>query len=102
MSKKEHTHEQSLIKQIFFDKSGKLVLGQFPNAPLWIAVIFWSLRFVPLQSAGSQGLWISQGGVWSALLIWAYLELVQGVNVWRRVLGVMVGGWVFWQILIVF
>ncbi|MEH3116954.1 MAG: hypothetical protein PGN25_04905 [Methylorubrum populi] len=74
-------------------RSGGIVIGQWPNLPLWIfgaaagtnwlletvmpglpAPVFLSLRIVALAS----------------LAVWAIDEIVRGVNPWRRCLGAAV------------
>lgn len=66
--------------------TGRIVVAQFPNLPLWIffaaAVVraFVSDGSRPEEIAG----WIGTG----ALAWWALDEVVRGVNPWRRVLGV--------------
>lgn len=68
------------------DKSGKIVLFQSPNRPLIVFICFAILgRFIPgvLGSICSD---ISR----AALMYWAALEVLQGVNYFRRTLGVVV------------
>jgi hypothetical protein len=69
------------------DADGRVVLGQRPNLPL----IGW-LFFTGLTRVLGAGHW--RGGVGfagSALLFtWAYLELTQGVNYFRRLVGLVV------------
>lgn len=68
------------IKQIFKTKDDEYVIGQFPNAPLIAAFILWvgaRLYENDLLVLGYRG----------ALLVWALLEIVWGVNAWRRILG---------------
>ena len=66
------------------DKTGRIVLAQWPNGPLWAAIGFYGLRWVGLAG-------VSEWGVTVAMLYWSYLELVSGVNGFRKVLGLLVG-----------
>lgn len=64
------------VSNFFKDKNGKVVIAQFPNWPLVLAIIFWILKF-PL-------------GVIISLIYWSYLEIVSGVNTFRKTLGIIV------------
>ncbi len=75
------------ISQFFKDPKGQIVIAQFPNGPLWVwlgATLLESLKisFIP-------PLWISTIGL-IAILYWAGLEIFQGVNGFRRCLGLLV------------
>ena len=72
-----------MFKDFFRDKKGKYVLWQKPNAPLWIALGFWLLGFIPLQILEP----ISRWGVTFSLLFWSYLEIARGESPFRRLLG---------------
>ena len=79
--------QASMIKKFFQDKDGKIVLGQSPNLP----IIGWFVSLV-LSFALHSGS-ISNGfkSLSSAfLLLWAYLEITDGVSYFRRFLGVIV------------
>lgn len=75
------------ISPFFKDPEGRIVIAQFPNWPLWVwlgATLLESLKmsFIP-------PLWISAIG-FMAILYWAGLEIFQGVNSFRRCLGLLV------------
>jgi hypothetical protein len=75
------------ISQFFKDPKGQIVIAQFPNGPLWVwlgATLLESLKipFIP-------PFWISSIG-FIAILYWAGLEVFQGVNYFRRCLGLLV------------
>jgi len=74
------------VKDFFRDKKGELVIWQTPNTPLWIALGFWVLGFVPISQVES----ISKWGTSLALLYWSHLEIVSGDSPFRRVLGLIV------------
>jgi hypothetical protein len=69
-------------------RTGRIVIAQWPNAPLavWLA-------------AGVVGAVLDSGGGWGtatqvigtlALGVWAVAEIGWGVNPWRRLLGAVV------------
>lgn len=65
------------------DKSGKVVLGQAPNK----AIIGWAVFALLSYITHSQLLgWIGT----TFLLAWAFMEIFQGVNYFRRLLGLIV------------
>ena len=67
----------------FRDKSGKIVLGQAPNSAIIGWAVFAALGyFTHLQLLG----WIGT----TFLLAWALMEIFQGVNYFRRLLGLTV------------
>ena len=60
--------------------TGKLVVWQNPNAPLWVWIVAKALHLITDAS------WL--GVVASvALTVWAVLEITRGVNPFRRLLG---------------
>ncbi|MEY9855890.1 hypothetical protein ABH935_001494 [Catenulispora sp. GAS73] len=69
------------------DADGRVVLAQWPNLPL----IGW-LVFAALAGISGGGHWRSAAEFVSSafLFTWAYLELTQGVNYFRRLLGLAV------------
>ncbi|WP_232628594.1 hypothetical protein [Methylobacterium sp. Leaf118] len=74
-------------------RTGAIVIGQWPNAPLWIFAAA-SLAEVVL-GAVAPGLppWLFAGlrlAALGALAYWAVDEMLRGVNPWRRVLGAAV------------
>jgi hypothetical protein len=68
------------------DKDGKVVIGQWPNWPIWLALILYLLRFFPWESFSQ----VSRWGVFFTMMYWSYLEIRYGVNGFRRTLGVFV------------
>lgn len=79
----------------FKDKYDKIVILQWPNWPLWMAI---------LASIGAR---LSEGtvrvGLRAAFIIvmgyWAYSEITQGVNSWRKWLGLAVLSLLIWNTL---
>lgn len=71
---------------IFRTSSGKIVIQQKPNAPILGAFVSWVLSNL------TNGEWSSVFGVVASTLLvyWATLEILWGVNTWRRILGAFV------------
>jgi hypothetical protein len=81
------TLEPSLTDKIFKDKKGRVVIYQRPN--VWL--IGWAvLDIVAIFAPGkniSNTAWTAGAVV---LIIWSLLEILRGVNYFRRVLGLAV------------
>ena len=75
--------------------TGKLVLFQFPNPPLWVFFAATALRWSPYDEVDPELRWIGSG----ALMVWGLDELVRGDAPYRRVLGAVVLGWQITQLL---
>lgn len=89
MSENVTSSRPAWVNWMFADReTGRLVIAQFPNAPLWIFLGVVLVRFV----ASPTGAWgIALGLIADlALLWWAGDELIRGVNPWRRILGTVV------------
>lgn len=77
------------VNWLFADrKTGRIVIGQFPNLPLWIflAAVLCRLVFRPDGWVGVTVDVVAN----LALLWWALDEVIRGVNPWRRILGASV------------
>src|SRR3954447_26570427 len=69
-------------------ETGKIVVFQMPNIPLWLFLATASIRAL-LHPKGATGTAVSiVAGV--SLAVWAILEIVRGDSVFRRVLGAAV------------
>jgi hypothetical protein len=83
---KLETKEPTLFDRIFRDSEGKIVIGQMPNLPLMVGLAAIILQFVlpigKLQTA-------SDLVAFGALFTWAWQELFEGVNYFRRALGLI-------------
>ncbi len=79
--------ETTLFDRTFRDDNGNIVLAQPPNLP----ILVWGAASL-LQRIGTSGkfhtglVWVAFG----ALFTWAWLEVFQGVNYFRRALGLVV------------
>ncbi|MGK0396983.1 MAG: hypothetical protein ACJAYE_003009 [Candidatus Azotimanducaceae bacterium] len=71
---------------VFRDAQGQIVIAQWPNYPLWIAIICFILGYLSVPVLQGIGFW----GLIISLLYWSFLEISSGVNVWRRFLGIVV------------
>ena len=69
---------------------GRIVVGQFPNLPLWLFGAAWIAG--SLAGDGPVGRW-SHIAADAFLTWWAADELLRGVNPWRRCLGAGVLLW---------
>ena len=77
----------SFLRDIFTDKkTGKIVVGQWPNTPLWIALILFILGTI--QNSDIQ--LFAKVNLVPVMLYWSYLEIFKGDNAFRRILGLVV------------
>lgn len=63
-------------------------VGQFPNPPLWAA--FAALLGAIVTADGSTANDVARAVFYVALTVWAYEELANGVNGFRKALGAAV------------
>src|SRR3954453_18037004 len=83
-------HERHSAVGRFFrnPETGKVVVVQMPNIPLWVFLATAAIRAV-LHPKGATGTAVSiVAGV--SLAVWAILEIVRGDSAFRRVLGAAV------------
>ena len=76
--------KNTLFDKIFRDSDGKIVLAQMPNLPLIVWITASLLKLVFTTGVVNTGL---EGLAFGSLFTWAWLELFQGVNYFRRALG---------------
>lgn len=75
------------VREFFTDKNGKVVIGQFPNAPLAVWLVCYVLVFfIPDGTPATIIQYVGR----LALAVWAILEIRSGVDTFRRVLGGLV------------
>ncbi len=72
-------------------QTGRIVLGQFPNWPLFAIAAGYVLRLVVGESSDVYG--IAGGAITALWLFWGADELIRGVNPSRRLLGAVVIAW---------
>lgn len=76
------------------DMKSKFVIAQFPNWPLIIMFAGW----LGTKSAQGQLLAISKTVFYAGGIIWAYEELLRGVNWFRKLLGAVVMSWLLFSL----
>ena len=81
------TRVNALLRGFFTDGHGHVVLVQWPNSPLIGGVVFKSLSLVLADGSLRSGC----GQIGTALFFtWAYLEATEGVNYFRKCVGLIV------------
>jgi len=81
--------KSSFFDQVFRDREGNIVLAQTPNLPLMVWIGASLLKLILPTGSINVGLDFLAFG---ALFTWAWEELSQGVNYFRRALGLIVLG----------
>ncbi len=79
--------ETTLFDRTFRDSEGKIVLAQMPNLPILVWLGATLLNLIPATGNIHIGL---DALAFGSLFTWAWLELFQGVNYFRRTLGFIV------------
>jgi hypothetical protein len=77
----------TLFDQIFRDSDGNIVLAQMPNLPIIVWITASLLKLVFPTGEINTGL---DALAFGSLFTWAWLELFQGVNYFRRAIGLAV------------
>ena len=74
---------------LFCDRSsGRIVVAQWPNIPLWVFIVASAVRRVVDPQGTARTAVTAVATV--ALLWWAVDEIARGVNPFRRILGAVV------------
>ena len=79
--------EDTLFNRTFRDSDGNIVLAQMPNLPLLVWITATLLKLILTSGNIHTGL---DELAFGSLFTWAWLELFQGVNYFRRALGFIV------------
>ena len=79
--------ENTLFDRTFRDSEGNIVIAQPPNLPLIVWIVASLLRLIITTEKINLGLELVAFGT---LFTWAWEELFQGVNYFRRALGLIV------------
>ena len=83
---KQNAKEPTLFDRIFRDSEGNIVIAQMPNLPLLVGLAATLLHFVlPISNVQTTSGLVGFG----ALFTWAWQELFEGVNYFRRSLGLI-------------
>lgn len=69
-------------------------IAQWPNPPLWVALVAAVLSRLTTGVASG----IADAVFYLAIGAWAYLEITEGVNWFRRLLGAGVAGYLAWRL----
>ncbi|MDZ8053034.1 MAG: hypothetical protein RMX68_003110 [Aulosira sp. ZfuVER01] len=79
--------ENTLVDKTFRDSEGKIVIAQMPNPPLIVWIVTSLLALIFTGGKINTVLDVLANG---SLFTWAWLELFEGVNYFRRALGLVV------------
>ncbi|MFN6571795.1 hypothetical protein [Dendronalium sp. ChiSLP03b] len=79
--------ENTLVDKTFRDSNGNIVIAQMPNPPLIVWIVTSLLALIFTNGTINTVLNVVADG---SLFTWAWLELFQGVNYFRRALGLAV------------
>lgn len=79
--------ETTLFDKFFRDSNGNIVIAQPPNLPIIVWSVASLLKLILANDLINKGLDLIAFG---SLFTWAWLELFQGVNYFRRMLGFFV------------
>lgn len=76
------------FRWFFADKEGNIVIAQFPNLPLFVAMVGLATQHLSQGHSSNVGRLVAYAG----LLVWAWLEVYKGDSYFRRLLGLVVLG----------
>jgi hypothetical protein len=79
--------ENTFFDKTFRDSEGKIVIAQMPNLPIIVFITASLLTLIFTAGKINTGLNLVAFG---SLFTWAWEELFQGVNYFRRTLGLVV------------
>ncbi|MEO8893910.1 MAG: hypothetical protein ABI417_20685 [Coleofasciculaceae cyanobacterium] len=79
--------ENTLFDKTFRDSEGNIVIAQPPNPPLLVGITATLLNLIIKNGTIHTGI---EAIGFGALFTWAWLELFEGVNYFRRALGLLV------------
>ncbi len=79
--------ENTLFNRTFRDRNGNIVVAQKPNLPILVWLVSTLLTLLITSGTIHRGLEVVAFGT---LFTWAWQELFQGVNYFRRSLGLVV------------
>jgi hypothetical protein len=78
--------KNTVLDRTFRDSNGKIVIAQMPNLPLLVGLGAGLLQFLLPSSTLQTGIDLISFG---ALFTWAWQEIFEGVNYFRRSLGLV-------------
>lgn len=77
----------TLLDRTFRDSQGNIVIAQMPNLPLLVGLTATLLELIAPSGNFQTGIDLVAFGT---LFTWAWLEIFEGVNYFRRALGLVV------------
>lgn len=77
----------NIMQKLFQDNTGKYIIAQPPNVPVYIILLAWLAKSVITSGAGHD---LAAFIMHAAVFLWAYLEIMYGESPFRRTLGVTV------------
>lgn len=88
--------ENTLFDRTFRDSEGQIVIAQMPNLPLSVGLVATLLTLIVTTGKINLALELVAFG---SLFTWAWEELFQGVNYFRRALGLIaIVGLIAWKL----
>ncbi|AFZ38344.1 hypothetical protein Sta7437_4917 (plasmid) [Stanieria cyanosphaera PCC 7437] len=95
-TEKKTMEKKTLFDKFFCDSNGNIVIAQSPNPPIILWGVASLLKLVFTSGLTNIALDLIAFG---SLFTWAWLELFQGVNYFRRTLGfIVLVGFVWFRI----
>lgn len=82
--------ENTLFDKIFRDDEGNIVIAQKPNLPIIVWFVATLLKLILPSDNYSSIYLLLDVLAFGSLFTWAWMELFQGVNYFRRFLGLVV------------
>ena len=79
--------ENTLFDKTFRDSEGNIVIAQPPNLPLLVGLTATVLKLIVKSGNIHTGI---DAVAFGSLFTWAWLELFEGINYFRRALGLVV------------
>lgn len=77
----------TLVDRLFKTKKGDIVVAQFPSSPL---ILWGGFVLFSMFDLGNRLNTIVEYLSFSLIFTWAYLEIAEGVNLFRRLFGLLV------------
>lgn len=74
------------LRWLFVTKEGEVAIVQYPNIPLWIALVADLVAYLTQGTTHTASNWIAR----IAFIVWSIMEIGWGVNPFRRMLGAVV------------
>ena len=89
-----------ILRALFLTKQGNIVIAQDPNWPLYVYIVS---KVVTLIWTGYASRYVNDVAD-AAIILWCLLEIISGVNLFRRLLGsaVLFGLAISWHIAPIF